>query len=63
MKLEHLLTPYTKETLKLMRDLNVRPETMKLKEENIEHSDINYSNILFFDWSHKAKEIKAKINK
>ena len=64
MKLEHFLTPYTKINSKWIRDLNIRPETIKLLEENIGKtlSDINHSRI-FYDPPPRVMEIKAKINK
>ena len=64
MTLEHFLTPYTKINSKWIKDLNVRPETIKLLEENIGKtlSDINHSRILH-DPLPRILEIKAKINK
>ena len=64
MKLEHFLTTYTKITSKWIKDLNVRPETIKLLEENIGRTldDINQSKILC-DPPPRVMEIKTKINK
>ena len=64
MKLEHFVTPYTKINSKWIKDLNVRPETIKLLEENIGKtlSDINHSRILY-DPPPRILDMKAKINK
>ena len=58
-----LPTPYTKINSKWIKDLNVRPDTIKLLEENIgrTHFDINHSNI-FLDLSPRVMEIKTKIS-
>ena len=64
MKLEYFLTLYTKINSKWIKDLNVRPETIKLLEENIGKtlSDINHSRILY-DPPPRVMEVKATINK
>ena len=64
MKLEHSLTPYTKINSKWIKDLNVRPDTIKLLEENIGRTlfGICHSKILF-DPLPREMEIKTKINK
>ena len=64
MKLDHFPTPYTKINSKWIKDLNIRPETIKLLEENIGKalSDINHSRILY-DLPSCILEIKAKMNK
>ena len=64
MKLEHYLTPYTKINSKWIKDLSVRPDTIKLLEENIGRTlfDINHSR-MFFDPPLRVMKIKTKINK
>ena len=64
MKLEHFLTTYTKINLKWIKDINVRPETIKLLEENIGRTldDINQSKILY-DPPPRVMEIKIKVSK
>ena len=64
MKLEYFLTSYTKPNSKCIKDLNVRPETIKLLEENIGRTlnDINQSKILY-DPPPRVTKIKTKVNK
>ena len=63
-KLEHFLTPYTKINSKWIKDLDAKPETMNLLEENTGNtfSDIHHSKILL-DPPSRVMEIKTKINK
>ena len=64
MKLEHFLTPYTKTNSKWIKDLNIRPETIKLLQQSTgkKFYDINHSKILY-DPPPRVMEIKTKINK
>ena len=64
MKLEHFLTPYAMINSKWIKDLNARPESMKLLEEHIGRTlnDINQSKILY-DPLPRVTEIKTNVNK
>ena len=64
MKLERFLTPCTKINSKWIKDQNIRPETIKLLEENIGKtlSYISHRRMLY-DPPPRVMEIKAKINK
>ena len=64
MKVEHFLIPYTKINSKWIKDLNVRPETIKLLDENIGRTlnDTNQSKILY-DPPTRVMEIKTKVDK
>ena len=64
MKSEHFLTPYTSINSKWIKVLNIRPETIKLLEENIGRTldDINQSKILY-DPPSTVMEIETKVNK
>ena len=62
MKLEHSLAPYTKINSKWIKHLNVRPDTIKLLEDNLGRTlyDINHSKI-FFDPPAREMEIETEI--
>ena len=64
MKLEHILTPYTKINSKWLKSLNIRHDTIKLLEQNMgkTFSDINHTNV-FLGQSPRAIEIKTKVSK
>ena len=64
MKLEHFLRPYTKINSQWIKDLNVRPETLKFLEENLGRTlyEVSHSKILF-DPTPREMGIKIKINK
>ena len=53
MRLEHYLTQHTKINSKWIKDLNVRPDTIKLLEQNLEHS-MTYCHNIFLDLSPKG---------
>ena len=64
MKLEHFLTPYTKINSQWIKDLNVRPETIKLLEENIGRTlDATSQSKILYDPPTTVMEIKTKVNK
>ena len=64
MKLEYFIKPYTKINSKWIKELNVRPDTIKFFEENISRILFNtYHSKIPFDPPPREMEIKTKINK
>ena len=63
MKLEHSITPYTKINSKWIKYLNVKPDTIKLLEENIGRTLCHNRSKIFFDPPPRVMKIKTKINK
>ena len=62
-KLEHFLAPYTKINSKWIKDINIRPETVKLLEENTGRTLNNvYQSKIFYDPPPRVTEIKTKVN-
>ena len=62
MKLEHLFMPLTRINSKWIQDLNIRPETVKIIEENISSkiSDIAHNNILLLYLPRQGNKRKSK---
>jgi len=61
MKLEHFITPYTKINSKWVKDLSVRPETIKLLEKNIGRTLYDINHKILYD--PPPRVMKIKINK
>ena len=63
LNLDHFLTPYTKRNSKWMKDLNVKPEAIKILEKKAGKNlfDFSHSNFLL-NMSPEARETKAKMN-
>jgi len=63
-KLDHYLTPHTKINSKWIKDLNIRPETIKLLEENLGGKQLGIGlGDDFFNLTLIARASKAEINK
>ena len=63
MKLEYFITPYTKINSKWIKDLDIRPDTIKLLEKNIGQTLSNINSNIFTDPPLRVITVKTKINK